>query len=167
MSVLSEKVRTALYTALNVAAVVGAGKASAVYSQRPDEGAVFPYVIFSRLAQGRIPYTFGYNAVLEDDIWLVKAVSDETVSYPMDKNETILALCMTAIGNSLTLSGGTTLAVYVLNDIPPYTEDTLDGTVYHNGFQLRVVTSAIEDDTVVTYLGETVTYLGETVTYAG
>lgn len=150
MSAISEKVRNALYTKLNVSGVytltgtVSAGVGKIFESLAPDDTAL-PYVIFQRQGPGPVIYSLGTaNAPtqqLENDLWLIKAVTDEdsdTTKGPQKLAEDILAACVTAIGATLTLSGNTTVWCARFADMPPYQELLNDRHIYHRGFLLRV-----------------------------
>ncbi len=143
MSVRSEKVRQALFGKLNVAAVVGAGKATGVYHRKAPETANLPYVIFHRQAPRPVTRAFQQNVIAEDDWWLIKALTDEDSSAskePEELAEDILEACEAAIGTSLTLTGSETWTVERISDMPEYTEPLNDRDIYHYGFFLRVVT---------------------------
>jgi len=142
MSDLSEKVGAALYTALNVSAVTDVATGG-VWQGKPSDQANLPLVVYQRQAPGDVEYTFGHTRIAEDDLWVIKAISDEDSSASLSAeglNESILALCETAHGTSLTLSGGsTTWAVYRIADIPEIREQQNDRTITQNGYLLRVV----------------------------
>lgn len=143
MSVISEKVRKALFAKLDTAAVVGTGKATAVYESKAPENASLPYVVFNRQAPGEVQRTFGATFAMESDLWLLKALADEDSSKtkePQELAEDILILCETAIGGSLTLSGNTVVWCERFADMPPLEETQVDRHVYIRGFLLRVAT---------------------------
>lgn len=146
MSTLSEKIRVALFAKLNVAAVVGAGKATAVYHAKAPETALFPYLIFRRQAPGTVNYTFGLTLSHEDDLWLIKVLTDEDSSVTKEPEalaEEILGFAETAIGTSLTLTGSETWTVHRQADIPSFTEDQTDRSIYNHGFLLRIVAANV------------------------
>lgn len=143
MSDLSEKVGAALYTALNVSGVTSLATGG-VWHEMPSDQANLPVVVFQRQAPGNVEYTFGGpNRIAEDDLWVIKAISDEdsNSSYsPQGLNEAILAACETAHGSSLSLSGGsTTWAVYRISDIPTLKSQQTDRAIVQSGYLLRVV----------------------------
>lgn len=154
MSAISEKVRVALYSKLNVSGVwsltgtVSTGVAKVFESKAPEDAAL-PYVIFQRQAPGEVVYSFGTAALtptqqLETDLWLIKAVTDEdsdTTKEPQKLGEDILAACLTAIGNTLSLSGNTVVWLSRFADMPPFQEQLSDRTIYHRGFLLKVSTT--------------------------
>src|SRR5213592_2555575 len=137
MSAISEKVRAALYAKLNVSGVTSL--ATGVYDSLAPDDAVLPYVIFQR--QGPKPIVYGFGSAqptleLEDDLWLIKAVTDEdsdTAKAPQKLAEDILAACITALGTSATISGGTISAYYRFSDIPGYQEQLGDRQIFHRG----------------------------------
>jgi hypothetical protein len=146
MSAISEKVRTALYAKLNVSGVTSLAEGGVYESQAPDT-TTDAYVIFQRQAPGSVLYAFGTaNAptqVLEDDLWLIKAVVDEasdTSMSPQSLAEAILRACETALGSTLTLSGNTVLWMARFADMPPYQETLGDRSIFHRGFLLRIKT---------------------------
>lgn len=143
MSSISEKVRVALYSKLNVSGVLssGTGLATAVYNAKAPENASLPYVIFQYQAPGTVIRTFGQTLALEDGLWLVKGVADEdssTSKEPQQVAAEIANSCETAIGTSMTLSGNTVVLIERVQDIPPYVEVLNDRFIYHSGFLLRV-----------------------------
>lgn len=141
MSALSEKIRVSLFAKLNVPSVTDLATGGVYHKQAP-ESASLPYVIFQRAASKDIEYSFGMQGGIEDDLWMIKALSDEDSSdskEPEALNEEILAACLAAVGNSLTITGGAVLSAYRKSDIPDYTEQLSDRSIYHNGFLLRVV----------------------------
>lgn len=148
MSAISEKVRVALYTKLNVAGVwtltgtvsTGVGK---IFESQAPENTDLPYVIFQRQASKPVTYAFNVTNILEDDLWLIKALTDEDsdpTKGPQKLAEDILAACITALGASLTVSGNTVAWFARFTDMPAYQESLNDRTIYHRGFLLAVKT---------------------------
>ncbi len=154
MSAISEKVRVALYSKLNVSGVytltgtVSSGVGKIFESLAPDDIAL-PYVIFQRQAPGEVVYSMGTAALtptqqLETDLWLIKAVVDEdsdTTKEPQKLAEDILAACVTALGSSMSLSGNTVVWYSRFADMPPYQEILNDRMIYHRGFLLKIQTT--------------------------
>ena len=141
MSALSEKVRTALYTKLNVSGVTNLATGG-IHHQIAPAGTPKPYIVFQRQASAPTVRAFAQTLIAENDLWLVRAVSDEdcsTTKEPQELNEDILEAAETAIGTSLTLTGGSEVwLVERDSDIPEYVEQAADRLIYHNGFLLRV-----------------------------
>lgn len=141
MSALSEKVRVALYSAMNVSNVTSLATGGIHHLLAP-ETATMPYVIFNRQAADPVVRAFKDALIAESDVWLIKAISDEnssTTKEPQQLNEEILNAVETAIGNSLTLSGGSEVwSVEREQDIPEYMEVRVDRAIYYNGFLLRI-----------------------------
>lgn len=140
MSTLSEKVRTALYGKMNVSAVTNLATGGVHHITAP-ESAALPFILFMRSAPGAVEWGFSSSQEIEDDLWMVKALADEDSSTslsPQSLNEDILEAAETAIGQTLTLSGGTALWVRRFSDIPELTENVGDRLIYQNGFLLRV-----------------------------
>ncbi len=143
MSAISEKVRIALFSKLNVSGVINLATGGVFESLAP-ESASLPYVIFQRQGPGPVVYSMGASSPtqqLEDDLWLIKAVTDEdsdTAKSPQKLGEDILAACITALGTSMTLSGNTVTGYYKLQDIPPYQDPLNDRTIFHRGFLWRI-----------------------------
>ena len=137
MSDLSAKTRKALFGKLNVASVVGSGKLTGFYYALAKEGSNLPYGIFQRMSND-VLYAFGLTIAAEDDLYLIKVLSDKESVKPIPPqgfNETMLGAIETAIGNSLTLAGGGEVkAVYRLRDMPDYIEPAPDNQIFHNGF---------------------------------
>jgi hypothetical protein len=105
-------------------------------------GSKKPYVTFNRQASVDVVRAFQQNLIAENDVWLIKAVSDQdssTTKEPQELNGDILNAAETAIGTSLTLSGGGVVwSVERVQDIPEYIEVQNDRVIYHSGFLLRV-----------------------------
>lgn len=141
MSSLSEKVRVALYSKINVNNVTTLATGGIHHLIAPN-GTNKPYVIFNRQAAADVTRAFAYSLVAENDLWLIKAVCDEdcsTTKEPQELNDDILEAVETAIGNSLTLAGGSEVwSVERVSDIPEYIEIKGDRLIFHNGFLLRV-----------------------------
>lgn len=144
MSATSEKVRKALFAKSNVAAVVGAGKLSAIYESKAPETATFPYGIFSRIGPGPVTYAMGApTKVLETDLWLFKVLADEDSSAtkePQELAEDLLGVWLTTLGNTLTLTGATIRWMAWFADMPPYEEQQAERYIYHRGFQMKIST---------------------------
>lgn len=137
MSQISEKVRVALYSALNVSGVTTAG-ATAVYYGQAEKSAVLPYVVFHEQANA-VKRSFGQGIALEDTYWTVKAVAESTATAGGPTIAANIAVaCETALGNSLTLSGNTAAWMARENDIILPPEQLADRYIYHRGFLLRV-----------------------------
>lgn len=141
MSALSEKVRTALYAKMNVNGVTSLATGGVHHLIAPD-GAAKPYVVFNRQAAADVTRAFSQTLIAENDLWLVKAICDEdcsTTKEPQELAGDILEAVETAIGNSLTLSGGSEVwSIERVADIPEYLEVKGDRMIYYCGFLLRV-----------------------------
>lgn len=141
MSVLSEKVRVALFAKMNVSAVKTLATGGVWHLTAPP-GTPRPFVIFNRMASAPVVRAFNNTHIVENDIYLIKAVSDEDSSQtlePQALNAEILNAVESVLGNELTLTGGG--VVYNIereNDIPEFTELSNDRLFYHSGFMLRV-----------------------------
>lgn len=143
MSVISEKVRVALFTKLNVSGVTSLATGGVHYQHAPNNTST-PYVIFDRVAPGIIKRPVLGSLVLEDDLWQIKAVvreGDSTTKEPVELAQDILEACETAINETLTVTGNTVEFCKRVSDIPGYKELVNDNWVYHEGFNLRVQTS--------------------------
>lgn len=147
MSAISEKVRIALYTALNVSNVTTLASGGVHYQLAPeadaDDAAIdYPYVVFKRFP-ATVTYGLANNLVLEEDDWLIKALTDEdssTTLEPPQLAEDILTACETAIGTTMSLSGNTVVRIRRVREMPDYVEQINDRQVWHHGFFLRVST---------------------------
>jgi hypothetical protein len=143
MSVISEKVRVALFAKLNVSGVTNLATGGVFYQHAPNNAST-PYVVFNRVAPGRITRVVFGSQILEDDLWQIKAIvgeGDSTTLEPVQLAQNILSACETAINESLTISGNTVLYVKRDNDIPGFPELVSDRWIYHEGFNLRIQTS--------------------------
>jgi hypothetical protein len=141
MSAISEKVRTALYAALNVSGVTSLASGGIHYKIAP-EGTETPYVVFNRFP-AQVHYGLGNNLVGERDEWLIKALTDEdssTTKEPSELAEEILTAAETAIGTTLTLTGNTVRRVRRVREMPDYLEPLGDRVIWHHGFFLEVFT---------------------------
>ncbi len=143
MSVLSEKIRVALFNKLNVSGVTTLA-IGGVHHLIAPESATKPFVVFQRQASANVVRSFSNALIAEDDLWIVKVVSDEdssTTKEPQQLNGEILAACESAIGSSMTISGGVVYDVVRLRDIPEFFEVASDRMIYHSGFVLRIVSA--------------------------
>ncbi len=140
MSAISEKVRKALFAKMNVSAVVGTGKATAIYYNVAPVEAGYPFIVFNRVP-GNVDRAFQETLIGERDRWFIKCLSDreasETLS-PQELNETILSLAENAIGKTLTITFGTVHRCVRVADIPELFENVNDRQIWTNGFQLEV-----------------------------
>lgn len=144
MSDISEEVRTGMYTALNVASVVGTGKATAVYYKRAPETASTPYLIYDRVAPGPVSFTvFGPTNILESDLWQVKAVTEQansTTKGPVELAQDILSLAEAAL-DSLALATKVLDFNKRVSDIPGMIELVNDRYIHSEGFNYSVKAS--------------------------
>lgn len=141
MSAISEKVRTALYAAMNVSGVTTLATGGIHYKVAP-ETAEYPFVTFTRIPVD-VHYAMANNLVGERDLWQIKALTrkgNHASLSPPALAEDILTAVETAIGTTLTLSGNTVRRVRRVSEIPDYIEDLTDGPVFHHGFNLEVFT---------------------------
>jgi len=141
MSIVSDRVRRAIFTKLNVTAVKSLATGG-VHHLMAAQGTAKPYIVFNRQSAADVLYAFANTRIAENDLWLIKAISDEdssTTKEPQQLNEEILAAAEAQIGNSLTLDGGSvTWNVERFADIPEYVEMANDRLIFYNGFLLRV-----------------------------
>lgn len=141
MSVLSEKVRVALFGEMNVSNVTTLATGGVWHMMAPP-GTPRPYVVFNRQSSAPVVRAFNNTNIVENDLWLIKVISDEdssTTKEPQALNAEILNAIETAIGNELTLTGGGEVwNVERQNDMPEFTEIANDRLLYHSGFMLRV-----------------------------
>ena len=142
MSVISEKVRVALFTKLNVSGVTSL--VTGVHYHHAPNNSTTPYVVFDRVAPGTVKRPVLGGLILEDDLWQIKAIvseGDSTTKEPVELAQDILEACETAINESLTLSGNTVEYIKRVSDIPGFKELVNDRWIYHEGFNLRTQTS--------------------------
>ena len=141
---MSTAVRRALYgklsgdTTLNaLLAAPATGYSKSIYHQDAPEGAAFPYVIFQRQS-GRPTEAFGAPSVMENDVWLVKAVDHATSA---DTAESIAARIQTLLNDAaLSISGASLLYLRRQSDIE-YPEVANGERYAHVGSLYRLVTA--------------------------
>lgn len=144
MSAYSERVRKALFGKLNVSGVLssGTGQATAVYNAKAPENAAFPFLIFQEQAASPVDYSFRQGIVDETSFWVVQGFADKNSSSsksPQEVAETIAQNALTALGTTMTLSGGGTVTwMGRMQDTPPIESQQGDRYVYQRGFLLRV-----------------------------
>jgi hypothetical protein len=141
---MSTAVRRALYgklsgdTTLNTGlGTPPTGYSKSIYYEVAPEGAAYPLVIFAKSSS--VPTeAFGDPSALENDIWLVKAISQDSSA---DTAETAQARIITLLNDaSLSISGASLLYLRRQSDVD-YSEVT-DGTTYrHAGSLFRLVTT--------------------------
>ena len=148
MSVYSERVRKAIFGKLNVAGVLssGTGLATGVYNAKAPDDAEMPYLIFQQQAASPVEYSMGVTNALETSFWIVKGVADKhssTTKSAQEVAETISQDAETALGTSMTLTGGGTVTWLArVNDMPPIESQMGDRYIYQRGFLLRVSVEA-------------------------
>ena len=144
MSVYSERVRKALFAKLNVSGVLssGTGLATAVYNSKAPESASFPYLVFQEQAAAPVGYNFSQTIADETLYYVIQGFADKnssTTKSPQEVAETIAQNAETAIGTTMTLTGGGTVTwIGRENNIPPIESQQGDRYVYQRGFLLRV-----------------------------
>lgn len=144
MSATSEKVRKAIFLKSNVSALVGSGKLAGIFESKAPKTADRPYGIFQRQAPAAVDHTFGPTVFAESDLWLFKVIADadsSTTKEPQEFAEDMLAIWLTTLGTTLTLTGSTVVWMARFADMPPY-EELVEGDdyVYHRGFLMRITT---------------------------
>lgn len=141
MSAISEKVRKAIFAKTNVGAVVGASKLTAIYSDKAHEGATFPYGVFNRQGSEPVEYAFNTTQILESDLWQFRVYADEdssTTKEPQELAEDLLAVWISTLGNSLTLTGNTVVWCARDNDLPNTDTQQANRWVYGRGALVRI-----------------------------
>jgi hypothetical protein len=139
MSAISEEVRTALYTALNVSGVTTLATGGIHYKVAP-QGTTGAIVVFDRLSS-LAEYTFGVTLNMENDLWIVKAYADEdsdVTKSPPSLCQDILTAVEAALPATLTLASKTNRACVREGDISLPPETVNDREVFAEGFLLRV-----------------------------
>lgn len=141
---MSTATRRALYGKLsgdttlnNLLGTPATGYTKAIYHQEAPEGAAFPYVIFNRQS-GMPTEAFTAPSVMENDVWLVKAVDK---SSSADVAESVADRIKTLLNDaSLSISGSTLIYLRRQSDVE-YPEVS-DGAAYkHCGSLYRLVTT--------------------------
>lgn len=144
MSAISRKLRLAIYAKLTDASVLATG-VTGVHYHRVPEDEVLPYIVFSRVAPGRVTRAaFDTNLILEDDLWQISAFADEDSSptkAPHQVIEEILAAAETSINTGLTVTGNTVESARRDSDIPSMSELANGRWIYQEGFNLRTQVS--------------------------
>ena len=103
-----------------------------------------PYVVYSRVAPGKVTRPVLGGLIIEDDLWQIKAVVKEGDSATLGEvslAQDILSAVETAINESLTLTGNTVEYCKRESDIPSMKELVNGEWFYSEGFNLRVQTS--------------------------
>ncbi len=138
---MSVAIRRAIYgklagdtTLTNQLHAAPAGYSKSIYYQQAPEGALFPYVIFSK--QSSVPrYSFTSN-MFDSDIWLVKAVDRSDSADVADNIASRLDALLTDA--SLSISGKTQLYLRRESDVD-YPETTDGKTYRHSGSSFRLI----------------------------
>ncbi len=139
MSAISEKVRLALYSKMNVSGVTSLATGG-IHHKIAPESANYPFIVFQRVS-GIPSYTFGLTLAIEDDVWMVKALADEdssTTKSPQALCEDILTAVRTALGTSLTITPYTNRGLWVDSDMPEIVERLGDREIHQHGIFLRI-----------------------------
>jgi len=139
MSVLSEKIRVALYGKLNVANVTNLATGGVFYGEA-KLSSNYPLLIFEK-ASNLPSYTFGFTLSHEESLWMLKAFVDRDASTsksPIDLGEDILSFAVTEIGQSLSLSSGSCLGVMRMGDLPEIRQPLSDRNIWMTGVMLRI-----------------------------
>jgi hypothetical protein len=165
MSALTEQIRTALYSKLNVSSVTTPATGGVWYGKAKLSSA-YPFVVFEKVSN--FPhYTFQNTVIAEDSLWAIKVFIDRdasTTKSPTGLGEEILAAAKTAIGNALNISGADDWAVYWTQELPEIKQPISDRNVWMMGFLLRVVaadTEAAVDENYFTVGGQYLTVGGQ------
>lgn len=143
MSAISEKVRKAIFAKTNVSGVVGSGKLSAIYADKAPEGAVFPYGVFNRQGSEPVQYAFNVTQIIEGDFWQFRVYADEdtsTTKEPQELAEDLLAVWVSTLGNTLTLTGNTVVWCARSNDLPNNDQQQTDRFIYGRGTLINIKT---------------------------
>ena len=133
MSVISEKVRAAIYTKTNVSAVVGSGKLSGIYEGKAPAGAALPYGVFNRQASAPVQYTFGGTIADETDFWQFRVYAEAQSTA-----ESLLNAWVSTLGGSLTLTGNTVTWCKREQDLPATDQQQSDRYVFGRGALIRI-----------------------------
>jgi hypothetical protein len=115
----------------NLLGTPGAGYSKAIYHGQAPDDAAYPFVVFTK--QSGVPTeAFTAPSVMENDIWLVKAVDR---SRSADVAESVQARLAVLLNDaSLSISGGTLLFLRRQSDVE-YPEVT-EGVQYHHAGSL-------------------------------
>lgn len=141
MSAISEKVRKAIFAKTNVGAVVGSGKLSAIYADKAPESAVLPYGVFNRQGSEPVQYAFNVTQILESDLWQFRVYADEdssTTKEPQELAEDLLAVWISTLGITLTLTGNTVVWCARSVDLVNNDQQQADRFVYGRGTLVNI-----------------------------
>lgn len=139
---MSTPVRRALYGCMagdtTLSGLLGPpadGYTKAIYHNQAPNAASYPYVVFSK-SSGVPTDTFGDPGALETDVWMIKAIDQNTTA---DAAEAIAARLRDLLNDvTLSISGSTLLMLRRESDVE-YPEVT-DGVMYaHVGSLFRLV----------------------------
>lgn len=148
MSALTEQIRDALYTKLNVSGVTDLAT-DGVWFGESESLNDYKTLIFEDVSN-IYDYAFGFTETHQDSIWHLKAFVDkdsDNSKSPIRLGEQIITAAKTAIGQTLALSTGTCLGVMVTNDLPKLKQPFSDRTVWMVGCQLRIWADSNESTT--------------------
>lgn len=138
MSLISEKVRPALYVKTNVSALVDTSNTAKLYGiyegkvqqKVPVDRA---YGVFNRQAMSPVLYTLSGAIADETDFWQLRVYAVAAITA-----ETLLNLWVSTLGESLTLSGNTVTWCRRENDLPPTDRQLSDRYVFGRGALIRI-----------------------------
>lgn len=141
---MSTPIRRALYGRLagdmtlnNLLGTPASGYTKAIYHGQAPDNAHFPFVVFSK-SSGVPTEAFGAPSVMENNVWLVKAVDQSTSA---DVAESIQDRLNTLLNDAtLSISGGTLLYLRRQSDVE-YPEVSDGVTFAHAGALYRLVYS--------------------------
>lgn len=137
MSLISEKVRAALFAKTNVSALVDTADAAKLYgiyegkapSNIPADRA---FGVFNRQASAPVVYTLSSLAD-ETDFWQLRVYANaQSVA------EGLLNTWVSTLGESLTISGNTVTWCKRVNDLPATDQQQSDRYVYGRGALIRI-----------------------------
>lgn len=133
---MSLNVRKALYGKLTSTEAITKqlSGSTAVYHEQAPPGAIYPYVIFSKVSGVKVR-AFQTPEAFKRETWMVKAVDRNTTSNLAEGIAE--AIDATLDGGSLTVSGKTIADLNHVGDVD-YLEDSGDQQYRHNGGRYRL-----------------------------
>lgn len=141
---MSTPVRRAIYNRLatdatltGMLAAAPTGYAKAIFHEYAPENSSYPLVVFSK-SSGVPTDTFGKPGALDTDMWLVKAVDENSTS---DTAEAIAARAQYLL-NDTTLSISGTNHLYLRRESDVEYAEMIEGLTFrHHGSMFRLVTA--------------------------
>lgn len=111
-----------------------------VFYGEATESTNYKALIFDKVSNQPI-WSFGLTLQAEESLWALKAFCDRdsnTAKSPLGLGEEIINAAITAVGQTLTLTGGVCLGVMRWSDLPEVRQVVSDRNVWMTGVLLRI-----------------------------